>query len=248
MEQSGGRSRVLCWELVGLICFAGGDTSKQGETRGNKGKQVETSGNKWKQGETRGKQGETRGNHGKPWKPNEPQGKQGGSLQSTKEILSNQWDSFLTGGGNTLPLSGNAKRLRVMVGIVLLVVDIVCWRGSDTEGTKGNEGRRWRGVGPAGRPSLFSFGGSVILKSDCDMTKEEAKEKFGDNIINELLSLGAEPTNVCRNDDIVEWCSDGCIKVGDIEVWAYYYFYEGENPDLCNWEDRMKIDTKECFW
>lgn len=67
------------------------------------------------------------------------------------------------------------------------------------------------------------------------MTKEEAKERFGDNIINKLLSLGAEPTNVCRNDDIVEWCSDGCIKVGDIEVWAYYYFYEGENPDLCNW-------------
>lgn len=55
------------------------------------------------------------------------------------------------------------------------------------------------------------------------MTKEEAKERFGDNI-NKLLSLGAEPTNVCRNDDIVEWCSDGCIKVGDIEVWAYYYF------------------------
>lgn len=93
----------------------------------------------------------------------ETQGKQGEPLQSTKEILSNQWDSFLN-GGNTLPLSGNAKRLRVMVGIVLLVVDIVCWRGSDTEGTKGNEGRRWRVVGPAGRPSLFSFGGSVILK------------------------------------------------------------------------------------
>lgn len=132
MEQSGGRSRVLCWELVGLICFAGGDTSKQGEP--------------WKTNETQGKQRKTRG-----------------PLQSTKEILSNQWDSFLN-GGNTLPLSGNAKRLRVMVGIVLLVVDIVCWRGSDTEGTKGNEGRRWRGVGPAGRPSLFSFGGSVILK------------------------------------------------------------------------------------
>lgn len=66
--------------------------------------------------------------------------------------------------------------------------------------------------------SLFSFGVSVILKSDSDMTKEEAKERFGDNIINKLLSLGAEPTNVCRNDDIVEWCSDGCIKVGDIEV------------------------------
>ena len=125
-----------------MICFAGGDTSKQG--------------NPWKPNETQGKQGN-------PWKPNETQGKQGEPLQSTKEILSNQWDSFLN-RGNTLPLSGNAKRLRVMVGIVLLVVDIVCWRGSDTEGTKGNEGRRWRGVGPAGRPSLFSFGGSVILK------------------------------------------------------------------------------------
>lgn len=103
------------------------------------------------------------GNHGNPMKPKENKEKQVEPLQSTKEILSNQWDSFLN-GGNTLPLSGNAKRLRVMVGIVLLVVDIVCWRGSDTEGTKGNEGRRWRGVGPAGRPSLFSFGGSVILK------------------------------------------------------------------------------------
>lgn len=119
MEQSGGRSRVLCWELVGLICFAGGDTSKQG----------------------------------KPWKTNETQGKQR-KTRGTPSINKR----------NTLPLSGNAKRLRVMVGIVLLVVDIVCWRGSDTEGTKGNEGRRWRGVGPAGRPSLFSFGGSVILK------------------------------------------------------------------------------------
>ena len=34
----------------------------------------------------------------------------------------------------------------------------------DAEGTKGKRGRRWRGVGPAGRPSLFPFGVSVILK------------------------------------------------------------------------------------
>ena len=120
---------------------------------------MENHGKPWKTMETM----ENHGNHGKPMKPKENKEKQGEPLQSTKEILSNQWDSFLN-GGNTLPLSGNAKRLRVMVGIVLLVVDIVCWRGSDTEGTKGNEGRRWRGVGPAGRPSLFSFGGSVILK------------------------------------------------------------------------------------
>lgn len=32
------------------------------------------------------------------------------------------------------------------------------------------------------------------------MTKEEAKERFGDNIINKLLSFGAEPTNVYRDE------------------------------------------------
>ena len=185
MEQSGGRSRVLCWELVGLGCFAGWDTSKQGrprETKGNQGEPRKTKKTKENQGkprETKGNQGkpmkpkgnqgkpkenkENQGKQRKPMKPKENKEKQGEPLQSTKEILSNQWDSFLN-RGNTLPLSGNAKRLRVMVGIVLLVVDIVCWRGSDTEGTKGNEGRRWRGVGPAGRPSLFPFGVSVILK------------------------------------------------------------------------------------
>lgn len=194
MEQSGGGSRVLCWELVGLICFAGGDTSKQGKP--------------WK-----------------PMKPKENKEKQGEPLQSTKEILSNQWDSFLN-GGNTLPLSGNAKRLRVMVGIVLLVVDIVCWRGSDTEGTKGNEGRRWRGVGPAGRPSLFSFGGSIV---------------------NNLLSLGAEPTNVVRQDGLIEWKSDGYIEVGGVQVWAYYYFEDGEDVDRCDWEDHMEIEVEECW-
>ena len=34
----------------------------------------------------------------------------------------------------------------------------------DAEGAKGKRGRRWRGVGPAGRPSLFPSGVSVILK------------------------------------------------------------------------------------
>lgn len=93
-------------------------------------------------------------NKGNQGKPRKNQGKQRKPLQSTKEMPSNQWDSFLN-RGNTLPLSGNAKRLRVMVGIVLLVVDIVCWRGSDTEETKGNGRRRWRGVGLAGRPLSF---------------------------------------------------------------------------------------------
>lgn len=29
-------------------------------------------------------------------------------------------------------------------------------------GSQGKRGRRWRGASSAGRPSLFSFGGSVI--------------------------------------------------------------------------------------
>lgn len=79
------------------------------------------------------------------------------------------------------------------------------------------------------------------------MTKGEAKERFGGDMINKLLSLGAEPANVCGNGDIVEWCGDGRVKVGDIEVWAYYCFYEGGNPDLCDWEDRMEIEVGECW-
>lgn len=47
----------------------------------------------------------------------------------------------------------------MMVGRYCLLV----W--DDAEGTKGERGGRWwRGVGPAGRPSLFPFGVSVILK------------------------------------------------------------------------------------
>ena len=53
MEQSGGRSRVLCWELVGLVCFAGGDTSKQGKSREIKGNQGKSRGIKGNQEESR---------------------------------------------------------------------------------------------------------------------------------------------------------------------------------------------------
>lgn len=87
MEQSGGRPRVLCWELVGLVCFAGGDTSKQGETKGN-------------QGETKGNQGKTKGkprkNQGKPretkGKPRKNQGKTKGKPRGIKRSQGDQGD------------------------------------------------------------------------------------------------------------------------------------------------------------
>lgn len=55
------------------------------------------------------------------------------------------------------------------------------------------------------------------------MTKEESRNVFGGSIVNNLLSLGAEPTNVVRQDGLIEWKSDGYIEVGGVHVWAYYY-------------------------
>lgn len=76
------------------------------------------------------------------------------------------------------------------------------------------------------------------------MTKEEARNVFGGSIVNNLLSLGAEPTNVVRQDGLIEWKSDGYIEVGGVQVWAYYYFEDGEDVDRCDWEDHMEIEVR----
>ena len=70
---------------------------------------------------------------------------------------------------------------------------------------------------------------------------------FGGSIVNELLSLGAEPTNVVRQDGLIEWKSDGYIEVGGVQVWAYYYFEDGEDVDRCDWADHMEIEIEECW-
>lgn len=75
------------------------------------------------------------------------------------------------------------------------------------------------------------------------MTKEEARNVFGGSIVKNLLSLGAEPTNVVRQDGLIEWKSDGCIEVGGVQVWAYYYFEDGEDVDRCDWADHMEIEV-----
>lgn len=130
---------------------------------------------------------------------------------------------------------------------VYVWVYVFLWVMEGVWETKGNGRRRWRGVGPAGRPSLFPFGGSIILKFDIDMTREEARNVFGGSIVNNLLSLGAEPTNVVRQDGLIEWKSDGYIEVGGVQVWAYYYFENGEDVDRCDWADHMEIEIEECW-
>lgn len=58
------------------------------------------------------------------------------------------------------------------------------------------------------------------------MTKEGSRNVFGGRIVNESLSLVAEPTNVVRRDGLIGWKGDGYIEVG-VEVWAYYYLEDG---------------------
>lgn len=128
MEQSGGRSRVLCWKLRELVCFAGGDTSKQGKTREIKGNQRKPRGAK--------------GNQGESMESRENQVTQG---KGNKGI-------FIVRGSY------------VYEGMSMYWWCVFLWVMEGVWETKGKGRRRWRGVGPAGRPSLFPFGGSVILK------------------------------------------------------------------------------------
>ena len=98
MEQSGGRSRVLCWELVGLVCFAGGDTSKKGKPRETKGNQGKTKEN---QGKTKENQGKPRKNQGETKeKPRKNQGKTKGKPTETNGNPFNQQKKYLPINGS----------------------------------------------------------------------------------------------------------------------------------------------------
>ena len=48
-------------------------------------------------------------------------------------------------------------------------------------------------------------------------------------------------------DGVIEWKSDGYIEVGGVQVWAYYYFEDGEDVDRCDWADHMEIEVEECW-
>lgn len=87
--------------------------------------------------------------------------KQGKRLSSKKNTFQNKKNTFQA--RRRLSIKGylpiKCRSLQV-VGVSGQGKAVV----SDAEETKGNGRRRWRGVGPAGRPSLFPFGVSVILK------------------------------------------------------------------------------------
>lgn len=65
-------------------------------------------------------------------------------------------------------------------------------------------------------------------------------------MVNNPLSLGAGPTDLVRRDGLIEWKGDGCIEVGGVQVWGYYYFEDGEDVDRRDWEGHMEIEVEEC--
>lgn len=71
------------------------------------------------------------------------------------------------------------------------------------------------------------------------MTKEEARNVFGGSIVNNLLSLGAEPTNVVRQDGLIEWKSDGYIEV---EL-SYANCMAGDKP-----VDHIRVSNENRGW
>ena len=76
------------------------------------------------------------------------------------------------------------------------------------------------------------------------MTKEEARNVFVGIIVNNLLSLGSDPTNVVSQDGLIEWKSDGYIEVWGVQLWSYYYFEDGEDVDRCDWAYHMEIEVE----
>ena len=131
------------------------------QTRKNLSKQEKTPPNKKKHQQTRknlSKQGKTFPNKKKHQQTRETPFEQGKRLSSK---------GYLPIKCKSLQVVGVSRQGKAVVsdggyGVIGGGYCLLVW--GDAEGTKGNGRRRWRGVGPAGRPSLFPFGVSVILK------------------------------------------------------------------------------------
>ena len=125
--------------------------------------------NKKKHLQTRKKHQQTRKKHQQTRKTPFEQGKRlsinkKNTFQARKR-LSNK--GYLPIKCKSLQVVGVSRQGKTVVsdgryGVIGSGYCLLVW--GDAEETKGKRGRWWRGVGPAGRPSLFPFGVSVILK------------------------------------------------------------------------------------
>ena len=134
---------------------------------------LQTRKNLSKQGKTFPKRKKTPTNKEKPFQTRKNTSKQGKTFPKRKNL--SKQEKTPTNKGNTFraretPFKqgvGVSRQGKAVVsdggyGVIGGGYCLLVW--GDAEETKGNGRRRWRGVGPAGRPSLFSFGVSVILK------------------------------------------------------------------------------------
>ena len=164
MEQSSGRSWVFVGISREILDLRDGTPPNKEKTFPNKGntnkqgKHQQTRKNLSKQGKNLSKQGKTFPNKEKHQQTRETPFEQGKRLSSK---------GYLPIKCKSLQVVGVSRQGKAVVsdggyGVIGGGYCLLVW--GDAEETKGNGRRRWRGVGPAGRPSLFSFGGSVILK------------------------------------------------------------------------------------
>ena len=114
----------------------------------------------------------------KPFQTRKNTTKQENRLSSKKNTFQNKKNTFRARKGlsskgylpikcKSLQVAGVPRQGKAVVsdggyGVIGGGYCLLVW--GDAEETKGKRGRWWRGVGPAGRPSMFPFGGSVILK------------------------------------------------------------------------------------
>ena len=139
---------VVSREVWDLRDGAPPNRGKHQQTRKNTNKQEKTPPNKEKPFQTRKKHQQTRGTPFEQGKRLSSKGYLPIKCKSLQVVgVSRQGKAVVSDGG---------------YGVIGGGYCYLVW--GDAEGTKGKRGRRWRGVGPAGRPSLFSFGVSVILK------------------------------------------------------------------------------------
>ena len=144
---------------------AGWGTTKQGKYLSNKEKHHQTR-------KIPFKQGKTPPNKEKPFQTRKNTNKQGKRLSNKRNTF--QARKRLSSKGylpikcKSLQEVGVSRQGKAVVsdgryGVIGSGYCLLVW--GDAEEAKGERRRRrWRGVGPAGRPSLFPFGVSVILK------------------------------------------------------------------------------------
>jgi len=125
---------------------------KHQQTRKNTNKQGKTPTNKKKHQQTR----ET------PFEQGKRLSNKRNTFQARKRLSSK---GYLPIKCKSLQVVGVSRQGKAVVsdggyGVIGGGYCLLVW--GDAEGTKGKRGRLWRGVGPAGRPSLLPFGGSII--------------------------------------------------------------------------------------